>query len=145
VASVLDRVRRVPRFPPRSSRWWWLAAGAAALVVAAVMVRPLLGGPSFVRKITISNSSEFDVTVAVSSDHEQERMPLATVSHRSSVEVEDVIDQGSVWIFHFSADGREGGEVQIGRDELKRDGWRVEIPASVATRLRAEGALPPPF
>jgi hypothetical protein len=145
VASVLNRVRRVSRLPPRSARWWWLAAAAAALVVAAAVVRPLLAGPSFVPRITISNSSEFDVTLAVSSNHHQDRMPLATVSHRSSVEVEDVIDQGPVWVFHFSADGREGGDVHLGRDQLKRDRWRVEIPASVTARLRAEGAVPPPF
>jgi hypothetical protein len=83
--------------------------------------------------------------VAVSPVGRQERLPLGTVRHQSSVDLQDVIDQGSQWAFHFSAGGRDGGEVHVPRAELGRNGWRLEIPTEVVDRLRAKGAEPPPF
>ena len=108
-------------------------------------MHPVLGGPSFVKRVTISNPSEFDVTVSVSPSRHQELMALGTVPHRSTLDVQDVIDQGSRWTFHFSANGRDGGELQVDREQLARNDWRVQIPDGVAARLRAQGAVPPPF
>jgi hypothetical protein len=115
------------------------------VVIAVLVVHPVLGGPSFVHRLTIANPSEFDVAVAVSPVGRQERLPLGTVGHRSSIDVQDVIDQGTQWAFHFSAGGRDGGEVHVPRAELGRNGWRLQIPAEVVARLRAGGAQPPPF
>ena len=115
------------------------------MIVAVLAVHPVLGGPSFVHRLTIENPSEFDVTVAVSAAGRQEQLSLGTVGHRSSIELQDVIDQGSQWAFHFSAGGRDGGEVRVPRAELSRNGWRLQIPQEVVARLRARGAVPPPF
>ena len=115
------------------------------MVIAVLVVHPVLGGPSFVPRLTIANPSEFDVTVAVSPVGRQERLPLGTVGRRSSIDVQDVIDQGSQWAFHFTAGGRDGGEVHVPRADLGRNGWRLQIPTGVVTRLRAGGAEPPPF
>jgi hypothetical protein len=145
VASVVDRTNRTSGFPRRLSRWWWLGLGAGILVIAVLVVHPVLGGPSFVHRLTISNPSEFDMTVVVSPAGRQERLALGTVRHRSSTDLQDVIDQGSQWAFHFTAGGRDGGEVQVPRAELSRNGWRLQIPEEVATRLRSSGAVPPPF
>jgi hypothetical protein len=119
--------------------------GAGVVVIIVLAVHPVLGGPSFVHRLTISNPSEFDMTVAVSPAGRQERLALGTVSHGSSVDLQDVIDQGSQWAFHFSAGGRDGGEVRVPRAQLSSSGWRLQIPEAVATRLRARGAVPPPF
>jgi hypothetical protein len=145
VASVVDRAKRASGFPGRKSRWWWLALAVGVLIIAVLVVRPALGGPSFVQRLTIANPSEFDMTVAVSPAGRQERLALGTVSHRTSLDLQDVIDQGSQWAFHFSAGGRDGGEVRVSRAQLSGNGWRLQIPDSVATHLRAGGAVPPPF
>ena len=145
MASVVDRARRASGFPRRLSRWWWVGLAGAIVVIAVLVVHPVLGGPSFVPRLTIANPSEFDVTVAVSPVGRQERLPLGTVGRRSSIDVQDVIDQGSQWAFHFTAGGRDGGEVQVPRSELSRTGWRLQIPEEVAARLRSGGAVPPPF
>jgi hypothetical protein len=145
VASVVDRVRPASGFPGRLSRWWWLALAVGVLVIIVLVVHPVLGGPSFVPRLTISNPSEFDMTVAVSPAGRQERLALGTVGHRTSLDLQDVIDQGSQWAFHFSAGGRDGGEVRVPRSQLSDNGWRLQIPEGVAVRLRARGAVPPPF
>ena len=145
MASVVDRARRASGFPRRLSRWWWVGLAGAIVVIAVLVVHPVLGGPSFVPRLTIANPSEFDVTVAVSPVGRQERLPLGTVGRRSSIDVQDVIDQGSQWAFHFTAGGRDGGEVHVPRADLGRNGWRLQIPAEVIARLRARGAAPPPF
>jgi hypothetical protein len=145
VASVVDRARRASGFPRRLSRWWWLGLAGGVLVIAVLVVHPVLGGPSFVHRLTIANPSEFDVTVAVSPAGRQERLPLGAVGRRSSIDLQDVIDQGSRWAFHFSSGGQDGGEVQVPRAELGRNGWRLQIPREVVDRLRARGAKPPPF
>lgn len=62
----------------------------------------------------------------------------------TSTTKELVADQGPIWVFRFHYAGRRAGELVIQRDELQRSGWRIEVPPSVAERLRHMGLEPPP-
>jgi hypothetical protein len=55
------------------------------------------------------------------------------------------VDQGPTWTIHFSAQGRDGGDVTVERSQLERDGWVYRIPDSVIDDLRTAGAPRPPL
>ena len=55
-----------------------------------------------------------------------------------------MIDQGSTWMFHFTAQGKDGGEIRIERADLAAGGWRITVPERVGQRLRSAGAPPSP-
>jgi hypothetical protein len=70
--------------------------------------------------------------------------PLGTAPAHATTEIRSVADQGPTWVFHFDAQGADGGDLNISRADLGVANWRVEIPAEVATRLRGAGAPPSP-
>jgi hypothetical protein len=94
----------------------------------------LLAGPSFVARITFVNPSPYDVDVDVTDRERAGWLPLGEIEDGTATRIEHVLDQGDVWVFRL-ADG-EGGELRITREELRRSGWRVQIPAAMETRLR---------
>lgn len=116
-----------------------LAAGAAAFGAPL-----LLRGPTFVAKISIVNPSEYDIQVEVSGDEGKSSMILTTAGQKATTAAVDVVDQGPSWVFRFSAQGRDGGELRITRAVLKQAGWTVGVPEAVIERLRQQGAPPSP-
>jgi hypothetical protein len=103
------------------------------LVVAACSVLPRTV------RITIANSTEYDIEVDVTGQDRQGWLPLAIVEARSEGAIEEVIDQGEVWIFRFEHFGDSVGKVRLTRGELEGSGWRVEIPPEVGQHLQELG------
>lgn len=58
--------------------------------------------------------------------------------------MEQITDQGEVWIFRFGGQGEQGGELRIDRSQLERESWRVRIPDRIGYELAAKGAPPTP-
>lgn len=69
---------------------------------------------------------------------------VGTVQAESTNALSRVIDQGEGWFFRFHRQGRVGGELRADRPQLEDGGWRLRVPASVASDLRAPRALSPP-
>ena len=109
------------------------------LLLLAVVGGACAGAPPTVERITIVNSTEYDIDVDVTGQDRQGWLPLAIVEARSEDAVEDVIDQGEVWIFRFEHFGDSIDELRLTREELEGSGWRVEIPPEVGQRLQELG------
>ena len=100
-----------------------VALGIAAWLVA---IGRLLAGPSFVERIVVVNPTAYDVEVAVTDGGRDGWLGLGAVEDGATQQFQAVLDQGDVWIVRF-AEGK-GGELQLTRDELRRAGWRIEVP-----------------
>ncbi len=119
-----------------------LVAVAASILAAVVVAILVLPSPSHVGQLTVANASEYDVGVEVTGPHHDGWMPVATVAATTTATVEDVFDQGDVWIFRFRAQGVDAGEQQFTRAQLSANGWTVQVPAQVVDRLRTGGVKP---
>jgi hypothetical protein len=121
-----------------------LRADAVAIVIAISAVIAvgllLLNEPARVDTITFSNASNYDVGIDVSSGDQRSWLPVAVVDVGTTRAYSDVLDQGDTWVFRFRAQGVDGGEVTIARDELAASGWKVAVPNDVIERLQAAGA-----
>ncbi len=123
-----------------------LAVGAAMLlaVIAITYLVGLSGGPATVARISLVNPTAYSLDVEVSPATGHSSSSAGFVPKESTAVVEEVPDQGDVWVFHFAAQGHSGGELRVIRAELQRNGWRVEIPPEVGRRLANAGAPPTP-
>lgn len=112
-------------------------------LLALVEFATSCGDPSFVEKVTIANSYEYDVLAEVSGDGVS-WLNLGGVDRESEETTQHVIDMGEQWIFRFRYpyEDVEPGEVSLTRSELQAAGWRVEVPAALAERLRKRGEPP---
>lgn len=124
-------------------RWWWVALAAAAVVAMATIGR-MLATPSAVSKVTIQNPTSYTLYVDLSAGPRQGATAVAIVPRDSTVVAEDIVDPGPVWVFHFAAQGHDGGTVTVDRADLKKAGWRFVVPGSVDEHLHTAGALPNP-
>jgi hypothetical protein len=121
-----------------------LVAVAFAATLALGLGPLVLRGPSFVGEVSVINSSEYDIGVRVS-DADRTGWVIVTSARRSSTTATaEVVDQGDVWTFRFSAQGRYGGELQVTRSDLEQVGWSIEVPDDVIRHLRDLDAPPPP-
>jgi hypothetical protein len=112
-----------------------------SLVLLALVVTACSGRPPTVDRITIANPTDYELDVEVTQDREG-WLPLAVVEARSERFVQEVIDQGEVWIFRFLHWGDPVGELAVTRGALARNGWRVEVPGEVQERLQQLGRPP---
>lgn len=125
-------------------RWLLIAVIVCATAAAASGGPLLLRGPTFVDKLSIVNPSEYDIHVEASGNERQGWTSVTTADRDSTTDALDVIDQGALWVFRFSAQGRQGGELRITRTDLDQAGWSIQIPGSVIERVRQLGASPSP-
>lgn len=128
----------------RSVRPWHLGASMMTVLALLWAGPSLLGTPKVVAEVSVVNRSDFDVHVDVTDEGRDGWVSLTTANKASTTVAEDVVDQGDVWVFRFQAQGREGGELPLGRDDLDRSGWTVEVPAAVIEQLRRLGTPPTP-
>ncbi len=131
-AEPIERRRRIALI---------VAAVIGALLVLA-LTQWLLAEPSKVSSVHLVNSSDLDIRVAVSGSDAGATLGLAVVPARATRTVEGVLDQGDTWVFHYSSGPFVADPVAVARRTLEADGWRVEIPATVITRLTQMGARP---
>ena len=129
----------------RRRPWSLLALGVVPIVVVAVVLISLINtNPRVVSRVTIVNKSPYDVDVSITNGHHEGWMPLSTARARTSTDVNQVVDQGNTWTFHFDGQGVDGGELTLNRAALAQSDWRITIPDAVSRRLADAGAPPSP-
>jgi hypothetical protein len=121
-----------------------VSLAAAATVAGLVFVMQSTSLPEYVDELTVENGTDFHLRIEVSGGEGEAWLTVGTVEAERAKAFSRVIDQGEVWLFRFHGQGRMGGELQVDRSQLERDGWRLVVPDSVSDELRAQGALPPP-
>ncbi|MGH9154990.1 MAG: hypothetical protein ACRD1K_03885 [Acidimicrobiales bacterium] len=117
---------------------------AVAIVATLIPLSRRFDQPHFVDRITFRNPTAYDLRIEVSGAGADGWQALGTARRNETTLAEQVYDIGDVWLFRFSAQGAEGGEVRLTRSQLSRDRWRIVIPDRVDEQLRARGAPPPP-
>ena len=125
-------------------RLWAVTAAVVAVGMVAALGPALLRGPAFVERISFINRGPFDIHVEVTGDPEDGWRSIGTADAASTSLALEVIDEGSIWVFRFSGQGRDGGKLRITRNELRQAQWTVDIPEPVTDRLREAGAPPSP-
>ncbi len=125
-------------------RLWPITLAVVAAGMVAALGPLLLREPSFVERVSFVNRAPYDLRVEVSDDNQDRWMGVTTADAASTTLALEVIDQGPIWVFRFSAQGRDGDQLRISRADLQQAGWRIEIPDSVTDRLRQAGAPPTP-
>lgn len=104
------------------------------------------GAAPTVEGVTIVNETAYDVEVEAGAGAGEDDgwLPLARVDARSTGSAHDVIDQGDVWVFRFRHWGEPVEEMSLTREGLQGEGWRIEVPETVAERLEQLGRPPAP-
>jgi hypothetical protein len=105
-----------------------------------LMVAVVFRDPGFVGRVTIENSTGYDIHVDVVEPDSQSRLPLGIVGQQCTAEFQDVIDPGVTWVVQFSTQGRDGGRITVSRSQLERDGWTLRVPDEVVDRFTTAGA-----
>jgi hypothetical protein len=121
----------------------WIALGLVA-VLGLIVVSRLVPDAATVDRVTVRNGTVYDLDVDATGAGRDGWTPVGIAIARSDTSMKDVIDSGDVWIFRFSGQGRDGGELRVTRSQLEADDWEVSVPASVGDRIRASGAPPSP-
>ncbi len=121
-----------------------LAAVLAAGLIAAALCTLLLREPARVEQLTVTNPTEYELTIQARSGPDRAWMPVAVVSPGTSVMALDVIDQGETWSFRLTGQGRDAGTLDVSGAQLRDGGWRLAVPTAIGDRLRDDGAAPTP-
>lgn len=137
-----------PQTPNRSPRRVGVLVGVAGVAVAAAVALASLvdlgGGRATIPRLTYENPTEYALDVEVSPGPGKGWTSAGFVGQRSTGVVEEVPDQGDVWLFRFDSQGETGGELRLSRAELEAAGWKVTVPTDVGRRLAEIGAPPTP-
>jgi hypothetical protein len=137
-----------PDTPDRVRRNLRIGAGAVALglltAVVLTSVVGLSGGSSTVPRLTFENPTPYALAIEVSRGPGTGWTSAGSVRQKSTADVNEVTDQGDVWLFRFDSQGQTGGELRMTRSELEAADWRIVIPSEVGTRLAEAGAPPTP-
>ena len=118
---------------------WFAVVGACVLLAQAAC-----SSVAFVDRVTIVNDTEYSANVDVTGKERDGWLGLTFVEPQSSITVEDVADQGELWIFRFTYVGEYAEEIEISGRELARSDWTIEVPQSLEQRLRSLDVPPPP-
>lgn len=121
----------------------WYLLGAVIVAVVLVGAAKLMETPRTVSALAVTNPTRFDLAIEVSDDGEG-WMPVGSVRRESTVTFKEIVDQGDVWVFRFTAQGRDSGRLDISKADLEKAGWTLSVPESVSDELRAQGAEFPP-
>lgn len=131
--------------PPRARR----VGDTARVVLIAILVAALLAiairiteGPDFVDRVSVVNRTGYDLDVDVSGASRDGWLPLSVSTAGTTDATRDVIDMHDTWVFRFSHEGVAAGELEVSRDQLATNGWKVQVPARVAQQLRTADQLP---
>jgi len=126
------RTRR-PRIRPL-----WVVLAVLALF-GFVAVSLLIPSPATVGHVTIKNGSEFDMNIDATSASHDGWTPVGIALAHADTDMRDVIDHGDVWVFRFTGQGHDTGELRITRADLAASNWSLTVPVSVAQQLRDAG------
>ncbi|MDQ3784512.1 MAG: hypothetical protein M3360_06500 [Actinomycetota bacterium] len=98
---------------------------------------------SFVEAVTVVNRTDYPARVEVSNASREEWLGLTFTRADAETVVQDVIDQGEVWVFRFGYGSRHEEQFTISRSDLVKADWRVEVPQSFEESLRELSVEPP--
>jgi hypothetical protein len=119
---------------------------ARPLVTTALVIGMLLlGGCSddaFVDRITVVNDTDYPAQVVVADRKRNGWSAVTTVDPTSTKDIQQIRDQGDVWVFRFAYGGHTE-DVELSRRQLADDDWRIEVPPSFAEGLRNQGIMDP--
>ena len=136
------------RIPPQNvSRVRLVVLLGAGLVVALLGVRVFtdaIAAPEVVDRVTIVNETDYGVDVSVRGDDDDTWLRLGRALPREETQRELVLDQGDVWVVSFDRGGVVGGEIELERSALAANGWKIDVPVEVSTRLGEAGLVPNP-
>lgn len=127
-----------PEPRPRALMLLLVSLLLAAIVVGAAIIP---GGRGSIDEVSITNPGEFDVLVEVSGGKGSSWVSLGYVPPTATETIDGVVDQGSTWVFRFTAQG-EDVEVRASRASLKANGWKVSVPARFIESLRPTAPAP---
>jgi hypothetical protein len=113
-------------------------------VSATILVLGACSSVSFVDELSIVNETEYSANVEVTNEDRDGWLALKPLEPHSTTVVEDVVDQGEVWVFRFDYLGRYRVEVEVSSRELAQSDWSIEVPQSFEQGLRDMGVPPPP-
>ncbi len=99
---------------------------------------------SFVEEITFLNETDYPAHVEISDEARQGWLGLTVALRDQETTVQEVIDQGDIWVFRFEYAGEHVQDLEISRSELVRSDWTVEVPDSFGETLERLGVEPPP-
>jgi hypothetical protein len=102
----------------------------AAIGACILLVGGACSDVSFIDEVTIVNDTEYPAHVDVTDGTEDAWMGLTSVDPQSTMTVEEVIDQGEMWVFRFDYVGKYQEEVEVSRRELEQNGWTIDVPSS---------------
>lgn len=116
--------------------------GVAVPVAVVVCFAALFAGvlrlvepPATVGAVTLENRTALDLEIGVTDGSRTSELPLAPVDPGATTRVEDVLDQGSDWVFRITRAGEAVGTLERSRDRLRADGWRLIVPAALGDRI----------
>jgi hypothetical protein len=112
------------------------------VLAAIILLAPLLQMPSHIDQVSFENPTAYDITIEASDDGTG-WTPVGTVDAGESADFERIYDQGDEWVFRFSSQGRDAGELARTRAELEQGDWHLVIPETVGDTLQADGAPEP--
>jgi hypothetical protein len=125
----------------RARRAIYALVGAAGLGLV-VLVLHLRTGPNMVSRVTVHNSTPYELTIVVSSTPTGSVTPLGIVPRQSTATISQVIDEGSTWYFHVTCSGVDAGTIVRRRTNLAQSGWQLDVGLDAAARCRAAGLVP---
>lgn len=121
-----------------------VALAAAAATVGLVFAIRGVALPEYVDGLVVENRTDYHLRVDISNELGRTWLIVGTVQAGFTKRFERVIDQGEVWLFRFTGQGKAGGEFRFDRPDLEQDDWMLLVPESVTAQLEAEGVQPPP-
>jgi hypothetical protein len=122
-----------------------LDALIAVLIVSMVVpLSRVAFQPNYIESIAFENPNVYDLKIEVSDAGRTGWMAVTTARRKSTTVAQDVYDIGDEWVFRFTAQGQEGGEVRVTRSDLAGAGWHLRVPEQVGVHLHANSAPEPP-
>jgi hypothetical protein len=118
----------------------WFAIALACLL-ALTVANVFLDDPERV-DLEITNPTPYVLSIEITDGGRGAWQPTARLQPGATRTIEDVLDQGDVWVLRFRGQGRDGGELEVPGHDLERASWHVDIPAEVGERLAALGVSP---
>lgn len=128
---------QAPSDPKRHIIWIVALVGLVGVIFMAV---PMLEPPPTVNRLTIINSTDYRVEVSVRGSPDGSEQRFGAMRPDSVSTRDNVVDQGSEWIFDVSHAGASVGETVVARSDLAAREWTFEIPDRVVDRLDAASA-----
>ena len=110
--------------------------GSAGVLLIGVLV---IDEPARV-ELTVSNPTAYTLDIAVAAADQTGWSPVLTVPRQGEATVTELVDEGARWTFRFRAQGQEGGELILTREQLQRAHWRIDVPEAVEKALTDHGA-----